>query len=204
MWKIWRQSGAVSSITDPIAVSVEDLNAFGCPHCGYRSGYTPMSGGGAYVWHCGSKECGKTSLALAEGIRVSPISVGDLYPKIRRHPRHGIPSHGTRDKQPTGGGEYFHSRGIGLEFRLVCFCCGFDPEGTCLDNIAAFVQCKASGERIVNMFNSRARLDYREHSPDRVQVKIGACKQHLPNLEKMHSLVGDGRITKDRIAQAIS
>ena len=82
-----------------------------------------------------------------------------------------------------------------------CFVCG-GKEGL-HDNIAAFVQCKESGQRILNMFSCGARLDYREFEPDRVQVKIGACKKHLENLKKLDdSTKGSGIITEDGIKEA--
>lgn len=185
-----------------IAVSVAELREFGCPHCGYRSGYTPISGGGTAAWICGSGECGKTSCVLADGATKSTIGFGDFYPELQPHPRKGTPSHGQPDKKPDGGGEFFRSRGIGLDTTPGCFVC----EGSkCLrNNIAAYVQNKESGERVVALFSKGARLDYREYEPDHVQVKIGACDSHLPNLERLHSLVSDGIITKERIAQSVA
>lgn len=183
-----------------IAVSAAELQEFGCPHCGYRSGYTPISGGGAAAWTCGDEECGKTCCVLAEGITKSSIGFGDFYPKLQAHPRRGIPSHGRPDKSPEGGGEFFHSRGIGLETTPGCFVCGGNE---CLhNNVAAFVQCKTSGERVVGMFPHGARLDHRDSEPDRVQVKVGACDVHLPNLERLNALVGDGVISEQKVTQA--
>ena len=195
-----------------IAVSAVEISKFGCPHCGYRSGFTLMSGNGAAVWKCGGEECNRTSVILAEGITRSPIGVGGLYPELQPHPRRGIPAHGTPDRQPMGGGEFFNSRGIGSEWKLSCFCCGAqdkDPQKSSglLNNIAAFVQGKASGERVVKMFDTQgggAKLDYREREPDRVQVKIGACNEHLPNLKKLDSLVSDNIIVESKIEQAKS
>lgn len=188
-----------------IAVSVKDLREFGCPYCGYRSGYTPISGGGAAVWTCGSEECGKTCCVLGEDVIKSTIGFGDFYPELQAHPRRGTPSHGRSDKRPGGGGEFFYSRGIGLD-NCTCFVCEtHDRDGkghTMLNNIAAFVQGKEAGERVVAMFSRGARLDYREFEPDRVQVKIGACDSHLANLQKLYELTQDGIITVDRINEA--
>lgn len=203
----------VTETQSVIAVSVAELREFGCPHCGYRSGYTPLSGGGAAVWTCGSEECGKTCCALAEGVTTSPIGFGDLHPELQVHPRRGIPSHGRPDKRPDGEGEFFQSRGFGLEWNLLCFCCGArdkehrleDPDqhgNGLLHNIAAFVQCKEAGERVVVMFSRGARLDYRDSEPDRVQVKIGACGTHLSNLQRLHELTKDGVITSTSINEA--
>ena len=106
-------------------------------------------------------------------------------------------------------GEWFRSRGIGLD-RCRCFVCGDDRRGeaTCgnpfvVHNIAAYVNDKGAGERVVEMFGGGARLDYREHEPNYVQVKVGACDLHLPNLQCLHELCKDGRITPELITEAI-
>lgn len=188
-----------------IAVSGAELQKFGCPHCGYRSGYSHMSSGGSTVWRCGSDECGEACCVLSEGVTKSRIGFGDVYPELQAHPRRGIPSHGRPDKRPEGGGEFFRSRGIGLD-DCTCFVCEThdrDGRGHCmLHNIAAFVQGKEAGERVVAMFPRGARLDYRDFEPDRVQVKIGACDSHLSNLEKLNELTQDGVITEARITEA--
>lgn len=187
----------------PIAITIASLNQFGCPYCGYRSGTTPMSFGATVLWQC--SECGKSCHALADGTTKSSISVGDIYPDLERHPRHGTPSHGTPDLKPGDGGEFFRSRGIGMD-RVDCFICGTqDRDGTgrsVLNNISAFVQCKNAGERVVAMFPQGARLDYREFEPDRVQVKIGACDKHLSNLGMLDVLTRNGIITEAHIAKA--
>lgn len=183
----------------PVAISGKDAQRFGCPYCGYRSGHSPISGMGTSITVCG--ECDRSFAILAEGVTQSTIGFGDYYPKLQAHPRQGIPSHGKSDKRPEGGGEFFHSRGIGLD-NVPCFMCP-GSETTLRDNIAAFVQCKAAGERVVEMFRKiaggGARLDYRNHEPDRVQVKVGACKKHRPNLDRLNELVGesDGILTEN-------
>jgi hypothetical protein len=199
-----------------IAVSIAELNKFGCPYCGYRSGSSHISGGGTVVWQCGSEECNRTCCALAEGVTKSTIGIGgDFYPELQAHPRRGIPSHGRPDKKPEGGGEFFYSRGIGSEWNLTCFCCGardaknrpanpHQAGNGLLNNIAAFVECKTAGERVVAMFKHGARLDYRESESDRVQVKIGACNKHLRNLKKIDALTKDGIITANRITKAMA
>ncbi|MFA6407694.1 MAG: hypothetical protein WCV80_03250 [Candidatus Paceibacterota bacterium] len=185
----------------PIAVSVSELSKWGCPYCGFRSGTTPMSGGGSTLWCCG--ECNKTSVALATGVTRSTIGIGagptTLYPELSEHPRKGTPSHGKPDKQPEGGGEFFLSRGIGTDMTPGCFICG--GEKGHYHNISAFVQCKEAGERIVLLFPKGARLDFRDFEPDRVQVKIGACNKHLKNLKLLEKLTKDaqGIITKNMI-----
>ena len=72
-----------------------------------------------------------------------------------------------------------------------------------LNNIAAFVQGKTAGERVVAMFKTGARLDYRDYEPDRVQVKIGACNRHKANLERLDGLTSDGVLTQDMVTQTM-
>ena len=189
---------------DIIAISIEDMRNWGCPNCGYQSGYSYISVPGASTWTCG--ECGYGFIVLASGVMISPLGVGSgkgptIYPKITEHPRKGTPSHGKPDKQPAGGGEFFKSRGIGVDM-CTCFVCTNKKLPTTMNNIAAFVQCRKAGERVVALFQRGARLDYREREPDYVQVKIGACDKHLPNLRRLDDLTHDGVITQERINQA--
>lgn len=183
-----------------VAVSAEEHAKFGCPYCGYRSGSTAVSCAGTFTWDCG--ECRQGSVILAQGVTQSVIGFGEskYHPELQKHPRFGTPSHGRRDQRPAGGGECFNSRGIGLDTTPGCFVCGGESEMR--HNIAAFVYTKAAGERVVAMFHHGARLDYREHSPDRVQVKIGACETHLPNLVYLNNSTTEGIIEEASVQAA--
>ncbi|MBI5045126.1 MAG: hypothetical protein HZC02_04315 [Candidatus Levybacteria bacterium] len=192
----------------PIAVAAEEAAKFGCPYCGYRSGSSFISGGGTTAWRCGDQNCGRVSALLADGVTVSAIGFGDYYPTLVAHPRLGTPSHGSPDERPENGGEFFSSRGIGLD-GVPCFICAtiFRDEEMhrYLHNIAAFVRTKAAGDRVVAMFKQGAVVDYREYEPDRVQVKIGACDTHKPNLELLDQLVRkNGHVITDDIVQRAS
>ncbi len=200
-WEKWKKSGAIATMADARlfrvhAVAHNEFNEFGCAHCGYQSGFCGIQGQGTAIWTCG--ECRRTTYVLADDLNQSSMGMGTkygtLYPKKKKHPRFGIPKHGAPDRTPPGDGEYFRSRGIGLD-SCSCFICGSKDrtgkgEGNyMLNNICGFVSCKAAGERVVAMFERGAFLDYREHSPDRVQVKIGACDKHLSNLENLERLI---------------
>ena len=182
-----------------IAVAAPGFRESGCPYCGYRSGHPLMSGQGTTVWIC--SDCGRQCFILAEGMSKSTISIGGVHPELQDHPRSGTPSHGKPDKKPEDGGEFFESRGVGTESDLACFVCGGNEE--LRNNIAAFVQTKEAGERVVSLFQQGARLDYREHEPDHVQVKIGACEDHEGHLQTLHTLTEDGIITASKIQKAI-
>ena len=192
-----------------IAVLGSEMEQWGCPRCGYRSGHSTLSVGSCATWHC--DECHYDCILLAEGLTMSTIGVGTgikddfVYPELQEHPRKGTQKHGRPDTRPEEGGEYFHSRGIGMDSGLRCFVCMSKPTQHFLDNIAAFVTTGDAGQRIVAMFDSfrgGARLDFRESSPDHVQVKIGACPRHRPNLENLQTACEDGRITAERITEA--
>lgn len=188
-----------------VAVSLNAFKDWGCPYCGYRSGHASISGQGASSWTCG--ECRKGCIILAEGVTVSPFTFGDegYRPVLQPHPRVGTPSHGRPDTRPEEGGEFFRIRGIGLEGGLTCYVCGKrgNDSYSCTPNIAAFVQTKEAGERVAAMFNSRvpggAWVDFREHEPDYVQVKIGACEEHSSCLTVLEAMCSDDRINTFRV-----
>lgn len=204
-----------------IAIKISDLNLWGCPSCGYRSGTTPIQAGGTAVWSCG--ECQSTclivnddlsqaffgpnpdgSVSFALGRRTSdpPAPQG---PMVQEHPRKGTPAHGAPDKRPpTGSGEFFYSRGIGTDRSPGCFACGGGGWGM-RSNISGFVTCKAAGERVVAMFmKGGAWLDYREHEPDRVQVKVGACQKHLSVLKLLNHVLEETKILDAETLHSLS
>ncbi len=113
-------------------------------------------------------------------------------------------------------GEIFIVRGIGLDFG--------GKDYVCRANIAAFVESKEAGERVVEMFRRNtnctekakknmycfvdggdpAWLDYRYFEPNWIQVKVGACDEHKKCLENLYNLVleNDNIITDDIIIKA--
>jgi len=190
---------------DDLVVHYSACNQWGCPYCGFRSAARHVSSRGTACVTCG--DCNKGYMIVADELDKATIGVGSgkpgsdvYYPTVQEHPRKGKPKHGRPDEKPEEGGEYFSSRGVGTD-RTSCFVCQSNREDM-QSNIAAFVQCKAAGERIVTMFGSGARLDFREFEPDYLQVKVGACNQHVKRLRRLHSLTSDGRITEERIEQA--
>lgn len=98
--------------------------------------------------------------------------------------------------------EFFYSHGIGLGVTPGCFCCG-RGEGThhC---ITALVDSKEAGERIVRLFEGKgACLVFDPKNPSIVQVRIGACDEHLLRLERLLSFcAADLRITPERVRKA--
>ena len=188
-----------------IAVSFAEVEKFGCPHCGYRSHHREMSGGGATTWNCWG--CGKGCVILGRCMTKSPIGFGDgtttIYPELQQHHRRGVPSHGKPDKQPEGGGEFFWVRGIGLGQTPGCFVCG-GPKRL-YNNIAGFVQCKNAGQRVVKMFKTGARLDYRAYEPNWIQVKVGGCDQHKHSLNQLLNAIesAKGVVTAQMVKKVI-
>lgn len=96
----------------------------------------------------------------------------------------------------------FRSRGVGLDRTPGCFVCGGD-EGL-HNNIAAFTDSRADGEAVVELFDKGARLDYREHEPNWIQVKVGTCHLHLPALDALHQMTREheGTISAEIIEAA--
>jgi len=85
----------------------------------------------------------------------------------------------------------FQPRGVGLDSVDYCYLCGSkhrdneNKQKDYMNNIAAFVETKELGEEIVGWFIKGARLDYRPSEPNWIQVKIGSCDKHLPNLKNL-------------------
>lgn len=97
------------------------------------------------------------------------------------------------DDHERGPSFKFAPRGIGLDMCPGCFVCGVLDEGSfrakaMMNNISGFVASREQGEAIAGWFKAGAWLDYREHEPTWLQVKIGACDKHLPNLQKLQEL----------------
>lgn len=106
----------------------------------------------------------------------------------------------------------FRPRGIGLDACPCCFVCGASTRAPnanpYLRNIAAFTNSKEAGEAIVAWFNIHkggARLDFRPSEPGWIQVKVGSCDAHLPQLEHLEAITGRyGLIRQADIADAIA
>lgn len=197
----------VSEEKRTIAISSNDARDWGCPHCGFDACPTGIAANNQMITAC--PECHADFMVMGSGETVSRFQVGDgasrYRPQLVPHPRAGTAKHGLRDTSPPDGSEFFRSRGIGLEGRLVCFVCGSQHDGY-LNNISGFVTSKPGGERVVKLFSAHpgsARLDYRHFEPHYIQVKIGACDTHRSNLEKLHELCADGTINQTRIQEAI-
>ena len=184
-----------------IAVLGTEMMDFGCPYCGYLPSPTKTVGEGFVVLKC--EECGKLSVALVETVEVSPVEVEGQYPVRQSHPRRGVTVHGNPDNPPEGGGEWFHVHGTYPNESMMCCCC--DAAST--TSLEGFVECKASGERICNMFDARggsAILDYREQEPHNVLVKIGACGEHQSCLQRLDELTAvEGLITDTMIEKIV-
>lgn len=79
--------------------------------------------------------------------------------------------------------EYWMARGVGKEYDLVCLVTG--EAASLMSNVSGFVQGREAGERVVTLFNGRARLDFRKHEPDWVQVKVGCLPEHEEVLHRL-------------------
>lgn len=93
---------------------------------------------------------------------------------------------------PPDHPEYWGPRGIGGS-AYDCFVCGCRAE-TYRQNgkyfaadIAGFVRSKEAGQRVVDMFDGLAYLDFRPSEPNWIQVKVGCCPDHEKNLELLYN-----------------
>lgn len=111
----------------------------------------------------------------------------------------------------------FKPRGIGNNW-IPCFICGHKPQEKCQADMASFVDhnlvsAVTVGDRvfpnhpITKVFwenDLHAELDYRQHEPNRVQLKLGACGEHEPSLRLLEALCyGDGKLTEARLRLCI-
>jgi hypothetical protein len=95
----------------------------------------------------------------------------------------------------------FRPRGIGLDLTPGCYVCG--GEQKMYNNISGFVASRTDGQLIKHLFATGARLDYRDHEPNWIQVKIGACDTHLPNLQHLYAFTSDAlKISRHMIEES--
>ena len=123
---------------------------------------------------------------------------GYYYPIPQEHPRKGITKHKyvKPDVRPENGiGDFCHPRGVGYD-------------------LACFVKSKEAGQRITDMINKineefegksfSCWLDYREHEPNWIQVKIN-YPDELRALFLSGLIAENGNvITEDIVRKAIS
>lgn len=105
---------------------------------------------------------------------------------------HGIEDIQKQEFKALGDGTVrWHSRGVGMDGTPGCFVCGAEKRNQkpdtndYMNNVAAFVDSKEAGELAVVIIGQGARLDYRDRTPNRVQVKVGACDHHLAQLGEL-------------------
>lgn len=142
------------------------------------------------------------TLTKAEYVRLYTGSEAAF--KARSHLREGGDPHLLLEylEKALARPDMFSPRGIGFDRTPGCFVCG-GPDGG-YSNIAAFVDSKEAGEAIVALFQYGARLDFRPSEPSWVQVKVGACTLHQPNLERlMEATYESKRIDAQIIGRAV-
>lgn len=83
--------------------------------------------------------------------------------------------------------EKYLVRGVGIDYELPCLVTGaFIDVGP---NISGFVRNLDHANRLVRLLGGRARIDYRPSEPHRIQVKIGAHKDHAEVLHRLSRVV---------------
>jgi hypothetical protein len=76
-----------------IAISYEEADEYGCPHCGYHSHYASVSIGCTRILTCGG--CDRKFLVLENGVKESGIGFRyahneAIFPALQPHPRKGM------------------------------------------------------------------------------------------------------------------
>lgn len=94
-------------------------------------------------------------------------------------------------------------RGLGSDHSPGCFCCPYSKPDL-YGNVSAFVGSKEDGERAVEIIGHGARLDYRPHEPQWIQVKVGACARHLWALEILDQQWYIGADPIERLRQRVA
>lgn len=69
---------------------------------------------------------------------------------------------------------------------------------------SGFVANKQAGDRVIDMFNGKARLDYNPSDEKYVRVRVGVTGENLPALEQLYILIHKNgeMITPGIIAEA--
>lgn len=96
---------------------------------------------------------------------------------------------------------YWSPRGIGYD-SVPCFITKKPEDGR--PNISGFVSSIAEGEKVVNIFGGYARLDYRSHEPNWIQVKVGVDKEYEEVLDRLMVACSDAILTPKKLAWAIN
>lgn len=79
----------------PIAISMSDMDKWGCPYCGYCQGSIPAVAEGTILWVC--VDCQRGCHTLVDGLEMSTIAhLADIYPQLSPHPREGTPKRTER------------------------------------------------------------------------------------------------------------
>lgn len=120
------------------------------------------------------------------------LVIGSLYEETRE-----LRKLYNKTRAAMHGGEplTYQSRGKGANW-YDCSFCGTKGSGNGVQtDMAAFVDGKQGGEAVVALFGNfgvKANLDFRPHEPTWVQVKLGACEDHVEILDKImeHTLFG--------------
>lgn len=93
------------------------------------------------------------------------------------------------------------TRGIGMDY-CECFMCN-NGEKKLMNNIAMFVNSKQEGQAVVDRFEYGAHLDYRESEPHWIQVKVGACDDHLHLLERLNEEISKHETVSKQMVKEI-
>lgn len=180
------QAAAEVQKLPPTAVSAEEFRAYGCPNCGSGEGTITFCDGKTALITCSNPKCGYLFGVLNDAFSLhrTTVGIGHCHPTLSVHPRRGIPAEGSFSKALFG--EFFTPRGIVVADNPGCYACGGKKNH--YHRLAGFVTDVSAGRRVVEMFTMGSWLDYLDRPKDHIQVKVGACGAHLPNLRRLNEL----------------
>jgi hypothetical protein len=102
--------------------------------------------------------------------------------------------------------ENYRLRPQGLNW-IPCYICHQGGKDKAQPDVAAFVESREAGERVVAMyelFGLHAEIDFRPSEPNWIQVKVGACERHSPNLARLIELCSDNKIDPSKIVKSLN
>lgn len=97
---------------------------------------------------------------------------------------------------------YWSPRGIGCD-GVPCFVTK-NMKCDLRSNISGFVSSREDADKVVNIFGGYARLDFRAHEPNWIQVKVGVEKEHTEVLDRLMAACSDTILTPKKLAWAVN
>jgi hypothetical protein len=194
---------------EPVAVSADEVDQFGCPYCNSCDYSIQLSGREGSAAICNNPTCKNRSFViLAKGITRSPFGFGPsrVHPELIPHPRAGTPTHGLADMRPDGCGDFFTFIDLRLKEGALCLVCRKPTHSrvTFLPTLFAGVNSRPAADRVFEIFKEHGcsvKLDLSARKPT---VEAAACEVHDAILNSLRVLTADGIFTSEKLDSALA